>query len=129
VEARRGAYDGDAMVTRSVQLSDTEAEELRQLLAETGESEEAVLREATVRGLRDLRLERGIRAFKEGRGSSEGARIAGWPRAVFLQELLDRGVVVLDGPSTLNESLAELGRRLGDERLIEIAGTRSPNER
>ena len=109
------------MVTRSVHLSDEEAEELRQLQAATGEPEEDVLRRAAVQGIRDLRLEQGIRAFKEGASSSEAAVIAGLPRAIFLQELIDRGVTLLDGPSTLGTALAALGHSLGDERLTEAA--------
>ena len=105
----------------SVQLSEEEAEELRQLQAATGESKEDVLRRAAVQGIRDLRLEQGIRAFKEGGSSSEAATIAGLPRAVFLQMLIDRGITLLDGPSTLGPALAELGRRLGDSRLTDAA--------
>src|SRR3954464_6746648 len=92
---------GGKMVNKAVQLSEEEAEGLRQLLAETGESEEDLLRRAAGRGPRDLRLEQGIRAFKDGRGSSEGARIAGLPRAHFLETLLDRGVVILDNAPSL----------------------------
>jgi len=74
-----------------------------------------------VQGIRDLRLEQGIKAFKNGNGSGEAAAIAGLPRAVFFEILLDRGVTVLDGPSTLGPALESLGRSLGDERLLEAA--------
>jgi hypothetical protein len=109
------------MPSKSIHLSEDEAEGLRQLLAETGDTEAAILQRATARGLRDLRLEVGIRAFKAGRSSGEAAKIAGLPRAIFLQELIDRGVTLLDGPSTLGPALAELGRRLGDDRLTNAA--------
>jgi hypothetical protein len=109
------------MVSRSVQLSEEEAEGLQHLQAETGESEEEILRRAAVRGLRDLRLEQGIRAFQDGRGSSEGARIAGLPRAHFLETLLDRGIEVLSGPSTMGVELAGLAERLHDKKLAKIA--------
>jgi len=112
-----------ATVSRAIQLSGEEAEGLGLLAAETGKSEEELLRRAAVRGLRELRLEQGIRAFKDGRGSSEGARIAGLPRAHFLETLLDRGVPILDGPSTLGPALAALGASLGDQRLIDAAQT------
>ena len=58
-----------------VQLSEEEAEELRQLQAATGEAKEDVLRRAAVQGIRDLRLEQGIKAFKDGGGSGEAATI------------------------------------------------------
>jgi hypothetical protein len=109
------------MVTRSVHLSDEEADALRQLRAATGESEEEILRRAAVQGLRDLRLEQGIRAFREGLSSGEAAVIAGLPRAHFFEILLDRGVEVDGGPSTLGPALMSLGRSLGDKRLIKAA--------
>jgi predicted HTH domain antitoxin len=108
------------MVSKAVHLSEEEAEGLRQLLAETGESEEALLRRATVRGLRDLRLEQAIQAFKGGRSSGEAAEIAGLPRAHFLQMLLDRGVVILDNAPPLDEQLAGLADALGDERMAAL---------
>ena len=109
------------MVTRSVRLSDEDAEALRQLQAATDEPEEEILRRAAVRGLRDLRLEQGIKAFKNGSGSGEAAAIAGLPRAVFFEILLDRGIEVDGGPSTLGPALLSLGRSLGDKRLIRAA--------
>ena len=109
------------MVIRSVQLSDEDAEALRQLQAVTGESEEDILRRAAMQGIRDLRLEQGIRAFNKGASTSEAAEIAGLPRAIFFETLLDRGVTVLDGPSTLGPALAALGHSLGDDRLTEAA--------
>jgi hypothetical protein len=111
------------MPTRSIRLSDSEASELQHLLAETGESEESLLRRAALRGIRDLRIEEGIRAFQTGRGSSDAAAVAGVPRAVFLQMLLDRGVTVLDGPGSFAEDLDVLAQRLGDDRLAGVART------
>jgi len=117
------------MHTRAVHLSDEEAEELRQLQAATGEPEEDVLRRAAVQGIRDLRLEQGIKAFKSGSGSGEAAVIAGLPRAIFFEILLDRGIEVDGGPSTLGPMLASLGRRLGDKRLIKAAEFLASKER
>jgi hypothetical protein len=109
------------MVTRSVHVSDEDAEALRQLQAVTGDSEEEILSRAAAQGLRDLRLEQGIKAFKEGLSSGEAAVIAGLPRAHFFEILLDRGVKVDGGPSTLGPALLSLGRSLGDKRLIKAA--------
>lgn len=116
------------MVIRSVHLSDEDVKALRQLQAVTGESEEDILRRAAVHGIRDLRLEQGIRAFKEGGSSSEAAAIAGLPRAVFFEILLDRGIEVLGPEPSLATQLAELGRRLGDQRLTEAARFLSSNQ-
>jgi predicted HTH domain antitoxin len=109
------------MPTRSIQLSDDEAQGLQRLHDATGEAEDALLERAVLRGLQELRLEAGIQAFKDGRGSSEGAAIAGVPRVVFLEMLADRGVKILDGPSTLATDLADMAQWLGNERLAEAA--------
>jgi hypothetical protein len=109
------------MVTRSVHVSDEDAEALRQLQAVTGDSEEEILSRAAAQGLRDLRLEQGIKAFKEGLSSGEAAVIAGLPRAHFFEILLDRGVEVLGPEPSLATQLEALGRSLGDKRLTEAA--------
>jgi len=109
------------MVTKSISLSDDEAAGLRAYLEASGEDEPDALKRAAMRGLEAMRLERGILAFREGRGSSEGAEIAGVPRAEFLQILIDRGEKLLTGPSTLPEQLAYLAEQRGDERLADIA--------
>jgi hypothetical protein len=119
---------GEQMPTKSLRLSEAEAEELERLLAETGEAEETVLRRAALRGIRDLRLEQGIQAFSNGQGSTAAADVAGLPRAVFLQILIDRGITVLDGPSHLGAEVEALAGRLGDEHLVEAARIRPSPE-
>ena len=109
------------MPTRSIRLSDAEAEGLEQLRAATGKTEDVLLEQAVLRGLQALRMEEGIRAFKSGLGSSEAAVIAGLPRAIFLHEMAERGVTILDGPSTLAEELADLAELRGDKRLAAVA--------
>ena len=105
------------MPTRSIELTDDAASELREYLALTGESEAAVLARALSRGLKGLRIEQAIRVFKERGSSSEAAAIAGLPRADFLQLLIDEGVNLLDGPSTVGKEVEMLGERLGNARL------------
>ncbi len=114
------------MPTKSIRLSDDEADELQQLLTETGESEELLLRRAALRGIRDLRLDEGIRAFQAGRGSTEAAQIAGLPRAVFVQLLSDRDIVILEGPSSMAAEIETLAERLGDTRLAAVARSLHP---
>jgi hypothetical protein len=111
------------MPTKSIRLSDAEADSLRELRAETGESEAAVLRRATVRGLQELRLERGLLAYLGGTTSHEAAMIAGLPRAAFLDLLAERGIVMLQGPSTLASELDALATQLGNPRLAAAAAT------
>jgi hypothetical protein len=109
------------MVTKSIRLTEDEAAELREYVDTTGEVEAAALTRAALRGLREMRAEQGILAFLGGQSSSEAAAIAGMPRAPFLQLLIDRGITILDGPSTMAQELESLGKELGDERLIAAA--------
>lgn len=96
------------MVTKSIRLSDAEARELAAYLSLVGGTEAALLKEATLRGLREIRLARAVTAYIDGASSSEAARIAGLPRAPFLQALMDRGVAVLRGPSSVEAELEAL---------------------
>jgi len=114
------------MPTTSIRLSNDEADELQQLLSETGESEELVLRRAALRGICDLRIEQGIRAFQDGRGSTAAAMITGVPRAVFVQLLSDRDIVILEGPSSMAAEIETLAERLGDTRLAAVARSLHP---
>ena len=109
------------MATKSIRLTEAEAAELRDYLATTGEVEAVALKRAAMRGLREMRIEQGILAYLNGRGSSEAAQIAGLPRAEFLQVLIDKGVTLLEGPSTLRSELEALAERLGDDGLAILA--------
>jgi predicted HTH domain antitoxin len=93
------------VITKSIRLSESEARDIADYVNLVGGTEAALLKEATLRGLREIRLSRGVLAFIEGASSSEAAEIAGMPRAPFLAELMDRGVHVLRGPVTLEAEL------------------------
>ena len=116
------------MRTKSIRLTDEEASEVRDYAARTGEVEASVLKRAMLRGLREMRLDDGVLAYLDTRDSSYAAEIAGLPRAMFLQALMDKGVAVLDGPSNLIEELRALARRLGDPRLAAVAPVVSSGE-
>jgi predicted HTH domain antitoxin len=107
--------------TKSIRLTDAEAAQLREYLATTGEIEAAALKRAALRGLRELRLEQGILAYLETRNSTAAAEIAGLPRAEFLQVLIDKGITILDGPSTLAAELGALAEHLDSQRLAAVA--------
>jgi hypothetical protein len=109
------------MRTKSIRLTDDEAADLKRFVAATGEVEATVLKRAALRGLEQLRLEQGILAFVGGAGSAEAAEIAGLPRAIFLQTLIDKGITILQGPSTLAAELESLGADLGNEKLQRVA--------
>jgi hypothetical protein len=109
------------MLTKSIRLTEEEAAELRGYLDATGEVEAAVLKRAALRGLREMRLEQGILAYLDGRSSTDAAEVAGVPRGEFLQILIDKGITILEGPSTLAPELAELAQRFADEKLLSVA--------
>lgn len=106
---------------KSIRLTNEEVAELREYVEATGEVEASVLKRSAMRGLRELRLDEGILAYLEWRDSAAAADLAGLPRAEFLQALVDRGITILAGPSTLAPELDLLAGRLQDERLAQIA--------
>lgn len=114
------------MPTRSVHLSDTEAEGLQHLHETTGETEDQLLERAVQRGLQELRIEEGIRVFRATGSSSEAAAISGMPRAALLYEMAERGVILLEGPSTFAADLVVIAQDLQDERLAAAAQELSP---
>lgn len=109
------------MITKSIRLSEEQAAELRRYVDLTGDVEANVLKNAAVRGLKDLRFERGVLHYLEHGDSYEAAEIAGVGRAEFLWLAAERGVSVLKGPSSMEETLESFGRDLGDERFSEAA--------
>src|SRR5438477_7437556 len=96
------------MVTKSIRLTDEESAEVARYLDLVGGTEAALLKDATLRGLRDIRLGRGILAYLEGAMPEEAARIAGLPRAPFLEALAEHGVNLLRGSSRIADELETL---------------------
>lgn len=97
-----------ALVTKSIRLTEQEAVEVADYLDLVGGTEASLLKEAALRGLRDIRLSRGILAYLDGAPAEEAERVAGLPRAPFLQALAERGVTLLRGPSTIGQELEAL---------------------
>ncbi len=77
------------MVTKSIRLSEQEAAQVSGYVKLTGETEASVLKRATLRGMKELRLEQGILAYLNGHGSAEAAATAGMGRAEFLWVLAE----------------------------------------
>ena len=115
------------MLIKSIRLTEDEAAELREYLEATGEVEAVTLRRAAMRGLREMRVSHAIQQYVEDRDSERAAQIAGLPRAEFLHLLAQKGISVLDEPSTLDVELHALARQFDDSRLDaaanELTGT------
>lgn len=109
------------VITKSIRLTEAEARDLREYLEFTGEIEAVALKRAALRGLREMRISEGLRAYLEERDSYAAAQIAGVPRAEFMHVLASHGISVLDEPSSLSVELESLARRSGDERLAATA--------
>jgi hypothetical protein len=105
--------------TKSIRLTDEEAQELDDFVRESGEVEAAILKRAALRGLREDRVDRALLAYLRGEGTVKAAEIARTPRAAFIDLLADKGIRVLDEPSTLADELDLISRLSGDKRLAE----------
>jgi hypothetical protein len=111
----------ESMQTKSIRLTEEEAAELDEYVRQSGEVEASVLKRAALRGLREDRIERAVLLYLRGASTSEAARLARLPRARFLDLLADKGVVILEAPSSLPEELDAVARLSGDAALAEAA--------
>ena len=112
------------LTTKSIRLTEEEVADLHEYLEVSGEVEAVALKRAAVRGIRELRLAEAIRVYLDERDSEHGARIAGLPRAQFLHVLTEKGIGILDGPSSLASEMEGLARRFGDRRLSDAAAAK-----
>jgi hypothetical protein len=103
---------------RTVWYTEEEVREIREYAQLTGEQEAVSLARASIRGLREERLERGLLAYLGRKSSSEAAAIAGLDRHTFLVRATERGAIAGDNePPTLLQDLSRAADLLGDERL------------
>ncbi len=80
------------MLTKSIRLTDEEANELDEVVRLSGEVEASILKRAALRGLREDRLERAVLLYLRGASTSEAAIFARVPRARFIDLLVDKGI-------------------------------------
>jgi hypothetical protein len=89
--------------------------EVANYVATTGEPYSAVLARATLRGIRAERLERGLLLYITDHDLDAAAAFAGLPRAIFIDELLNHGITILDGnPGDLLIDLERLDEHIED---------------
>ena len=116
------------MLTKSIRLTEDEAAELREYVDISGEIEAVALKKAALRGIRELRLSEAILLYLNERDTDRAARVAGLPRAQFLNVLAEKGISVLEEPSSLASELEGLARRFGNQRLTQVAADLEPRE-
>jgi predicted HTH domain antitoxin len=114
------------LTTKSIRLTEEEVADLHEYLDISGEVEAVALKRAAVRGIRELRMAEAIRVYLEERDSEHASRIAGLHRAQFLNVLTEKGISVLEGPSSLASEMEGLARRFGDDRLAQAAAGVEP---
>src|SRR5205807_6564906 len=110
------------MLTKSIRLTDQEARDLEDMVRSTGEVEASVLKRAALRGLREERVDKAVLHYLHGASSSEAAALAHMPRGQFLDLLAEKGIAVLDAPSSVPEELEAVAALLGDQRLAGVGG-------
>ena len=107
-------------VTKSIRLTEEEAEALAQLVAGTAYAEAALLRQWVLAGMQQFRVSEAIRAYQDGQvdvwQAAEQARL---PVAVLLEEMASRKVAVLEAPDAFGPGLAALRETFGEETAEE----------
>jgi hypothetical protein len=108
-------------VARTVRYTENEVREIREYATFTGEQEAVLLARASLCGLREERLERGLMAYLGGASSSEAAHIAGVGRHDFILRAIERGMIVGDTePDTLLQDISRIADIMGDSRLANV---------
>ena len=102
----------------SVRYGAAEEAEVAEYVKRTGESESAVLARTSLRGIRGEKLDRAISSYLNHRDLVAGSEEAGLSRAVFIRELISRGVVIFDHePARFRHDLTRLAERTGNKVL------------
>jgi hypothetical protein len=107
-------------VTKSIRLTEAEAEELARLVEGTAYAEAALLRQWVLTGIQQFRVAEAIRAYQEGQADvQQAAEQAHLPVAVLLEEMATRKVAVLDAPDAFGPGLAALRKTFSKERTVQ----------
>ena len=101
-------------VTKSIRLTQEEAEELGHLVEGTAYAEAALMRQWVLAGMRQFRVAEALRAYQEGhvdlRAAAERAQL---PVAVLLEEMAARKVAVLEDADAFGPGLEALQETFG----------------
>ena len=103
-------------VTKSIRLTQTEAEELGHLVEGTAYAEAALMRQWVLAGMQQFRVVEAISAYQEGHVDvPQAAEQARLPVAVFLDEMAARKVAFLDQADAFGPGLEALRLPFGSK--------------
>lgn len=96
-----------SMITKSIRLAGTEAEELTNVANQTSASEAALMKKWILEGIQTYKLERAIKSYMERETDLRGgAAMAGIPYNHFLRQVQKHHIIILEDDRFLD--------RLGD---------------
>jgi hypothetical protein len=100
--------------TKSIRLTPEEAQDLAQLVEDHAASESALMRQWVLWSMRQFRIEQVVAAYQRDEVDlREGARMAGIPIGVFVDELSARHVTILRDPVIFQRELEDLMETFG----------------
>lgn len=106
-------------VTKSIRLTEAEAQTLAELVEEHAASESALMRQWVLRGMRQFRIEQAVAAYQRDEVDlRDGAALAGIPIGAFVDELAKRRVAILDDPDIFDREVAALRAAFGIGRGV-----------
>ena len=96
-------------VTKSIRLTEVEAEDLAQLVEGTAYAEAALLRQWVLEGMGRFRLTEAIRAYQDGQVDlGQAAQQTRLPIAILLDEMAARKVAIIEDPDAFGAGLDAL---------------------
>jgi hypothetical protein len=102
-------------ITKSIRLTEDEAQELANLVEGQAASESALMRYWVLRCMRQERIEQAAAAYQRDETDLRGgAAMAGLPIGVFVDELTARHIALLRDPGVFQSEIEELMASFGE---------------
>jgi hypothetical protein len=102
-------------VTKSIRLTQEEAEEFERLVAQTAYAEAALMRQWVLAGMQQFRVTEAIRAYQEGHADVHAAaERVGLPVAVFVEEMAARKVAVIEDVDAFGPGMKAMQDAFGE---------------
>lgn len=107
-------------VTKSIRLSEEEAQWIKDLARKEHLSEASIMRRMILKGIEEYRLEKAIRAYADQEISlSEAARFAGLSAREMMAGLEKRGIPLYRSEEAFRSGLSYLAETFGNRKLSE----------